>query len=210
MKKLILFIIILSTINNYTKAQSLVSCNPNQGYPNQTLTVTITGQGTFFQPASPTINGIYLKQPNLPQINSTSFNVTSDTTVDANFTIPISIPLGYYDVHVNQYANLGNLTLVGGFLILLNGINENEIDKAVTIYPNPASNDIQVVLKDVSCNNADIKIYDVNGKAVFVQNYNNFKNKPLAIDLSNQASGIYLLQIKTKEKNLTKKFTIAR
>ncbi len=187
---------------------SLVSCNPNQGYVGQSLSLTIIGKNTLFKAGCPTgMIGAYLKQTTTT-INPVSFSAVDDTTVVANFNIPIAVPLGYYDVHVIT-DNQGDLKLIGGVLIGLVGINENEINNSIEIYPSPTKNDIHIISKDNNFIPREIKIYDINGKIVFNKNFNNLKNEPLAIDLSNQTSGVYFLNVKTKEGNtITKKFTI--
>ncbi len=81
---------------------------------------------------------------------------------------------------------------------------DNELINQIEIFPNPSINGI-IELKGISNEtNYDLSIVDVLGKTVFTEV--NFQSS--TIDLSMLNSGIYYLQINTKEKTILKKIII--
>lgn len=70
-------------------------------------------------------------------------------------------------------------------------------DENIIIYPNPASDFINVKSKD---KNYNLKIYNSNGALVKVV------DKINKVDISNLSSGIYLIEVTTQNKRFTKKF----
>lgn len=208
-KKNVLLLLILGNCI-IAEAQSLKSITPNYAIIGDSLTVTISGSNTSFTPASPTVvTDVYLSQVSGSYLNSLSFKTINDSVVTAKFNIPIAVSLGYYDVHVNT-RNQGNLILTGGFLILLSGIDEIENSRFIEIYPNPATDNIQLQSKLSDVNNAELKIYDVHGKEVFSKSYTNLLKQSVKINISDFSQGIYFLSIKAKNKTITKKFVIER
>jgi hypothetical protein len=72
----------------------------------------------------------------------------------------------------------------------------------ISIYPNPASNKIQ--LSNIIGISAKIRIFNVLGKQVFYQK--NIQKK--SIDVSNFTKGIYLVKIYVEGKSKTQKLVI--
>jgi hypothetical protein len=64
------------------------------------------------------------------------------------------------------------------------------ISDAVNVYPNPASNNVQISFTDNSGEITHINMYDVNGKLVLSQTINNN-----TIDVSNLPEGVYNVSI---------------
>lgn len=124
MKK-IYFLLLLFTGSSLLHAQigSLQSISPNFSIPGQNITTTITGVGTVFQSSSPPngINNIWLSGPST--ISSSTwpfFTPLDDEHVDADFSIPVSAPIGAYDVNVEvtdgpPFFTFYTLTLPGAF-----------------------------------------------------------------------------------------------
>ncbi len=85
-----------------TPPGTIASCSPSSAPAGTSVNVTVTGSNTNFNSASPNIT---LTPVVGPSIFSTSFSVTSDTTLIANFAIPISATLGDYAMTVGQVTN---------------------------------------------------------------------------------------------------------
>ena len=89
--------------------------------------------------------------------------------------------------------NLGNVT--SGV-----GINENTSD--VSIYPNPSNGIVNIKFDNNSNNNVIIR--DISGKKIQVLN----TNSDIEIDFNNFGKGIYLVDILSNNKTITRKVTI--
>jgi hypothetical protein len=72
----------------------------------------------------------------------------------------------------------------------------------VSIYPNP-SNGFVVVKTAVL--NAQVNVFDINGKKVFTQTTSSFETP---LDLSHLANGVYQLNIVSENKSLNHKIMI--
>lgn len=90
-----------------------------------------------------------------------------------------------YQIDIDYFASgVNNLTPT-----------QNEL----TIYPNPASNEITIISEQIVINN--INIININGKSV--KSFNQNKRK---INVADLANGIYFIQFYTDEKIINKKF----
>ncbi len=73
------------------------------------------------------------------------------------------------------------------------GIDDNILESGVAIYPNPAKNVVNLVNKtNISLNN--LVIFDINGKKVNQIDLRTMQGEK-SIDISNLASGVYVIQI---------------
>ena len=85
---------------------------------------------------------------------------------------------------------------------LLLGVVSNQFDaNSIAIYPNPASNSVTVSGRNLSLNN--VEMTDVNGRVVKTINLNGVDESQ--IEISDLASGVYLLKIISNEGTVTKK-----
>ncbi len=99
----------------YVNPPQLTVISPNVSPRNQTVTVAITGQSTFFQAGSGTFNVKLKKGPSV--INALPFTVNNDLSISADFTISSTDPLGFWDVEVVDDAD-GNVKKVAGFEVI--------------------------------------------------------------------------------------------
>ena len=89
-------------------------CNVEEA-EDEKFTVTITGQNTHFGQSSPTIDNVWFSMGS-STINANNFWPDSDTSLSANFSIPIDATIGTWDVNVQTPID-GTLTLINGFTI---------------------------------------------------------------------------------------------
>lgn len=81
------------------------------------------------------------------------------------------------------------------------GIEQNFTNN-FNVYPNPAS-DIVIIQSNETFPNVEIALFDMNGRLLYSES-NVARTKRLQIDVSNLASGMYLLQINSEEKTTVK------
>lgn len=97
---------------------------------------------------------------------------------------------------VLQYSSFGYHTFVN-FPVL--NVNDTPL-KYLIVYPNPAQNEL--IIQSVIDRFDFVSIIDVTGKIVLSEN--NFHSKK--IDISHLKSGMYFLNIKSSQGNITEKF----
>jgi hypothetical protein len=89
------------------------------------------------------------------------------------------------------------------YIILLN-TDSYEIDKRVTLFPNPTTGIFEVQI-DGQFQDLDVEIFDNNGRVVYKSTMNTFQNSSQSIDISSLANGVYFLRVKNEELSSTKK-----
>ncbi len=110
---------------------------------------------------------------------------------------------GYIDVQIkaiptaDDYASWVTLTTSVGpmtykFITCPTAVKEFDNSTMVTLYPNPATNFINITLNDKKITN--INILNVIGRKIARFDVDATKNSPIRVPLENVADGIYLLQ----------------
>ncbi len=142
-------------------------------------------------------NEVFVKH--IEQTTSSSIEYPVCVTSDINGNVFLS-GLAYNN------AVFGSTTLTSGGIYVAKlsqsplGINEVATDKGLfNIYPNPSSGIFQIET-DEQLKNASIKIYNTQGQTIFQSNQ--FVSE---INISNQAKGIYFLQLLSEGKVSTQK-----
>jgi phosphatidylserine/phosphatidylglycerophosphate/cardiolipin synthase-like enzyme len=117
--------------------------------------------------------------------SSSAENKNDENTLiihDANITNQ------YYQAFAYLYQE------AGGFL----SSNENNpTTNELVLYPNPTSGEFTITKKN-SFEDSNIAIYDILGKRVLKKQYNNLNNE--IIDISNQANGLYFVDVNFNDK----------
>ena len=93
----------------------ITSVIPDKGYQNFTEDINIQGFNTHFSDGTGTENVWLSKDGN--EIYANSFIVNNNTSIDANFSIPLTAEIGLWDVNVETDID-GILTKADGFNIL--------------------------------------------------------------------------------------------
>ncbi len=82
------------------------------------------------------------------------------------------------------------------------GLLEVSKDILLEVYPNPTTGIVNIDINTEDMENAELKVIDIVGKVIYsVDNVSNTMN----IDLSDNPSGIYFIQIKNDKQNVSKK-----
>ncbi len=85
------------------------------------------------------------------------------------------------------------------------GINENLVTKSLNVYPNPASDAVNVTFESNSI--ATVSITDLFGRTVYTNSANAGKNN-ISINTSNLSTGMYLVNVTSSNGSVSSKITI--
>src|SRR5690606_39429125 len=95
---------------------------------------------------------------------------------------------------VNKYDNIKITALKSVPAYVLN--NENFLVNKFNIYPNPASNLVNITNNE-NMYVKEVAVYDTTGKLISTQNFN--EQTEIQLNVENLASGTYMLHLKTEE-----------
>jgi len=131
---------------------------------------------------------------------------SGDITATDNCTDPVTIfgqdpaagtllPDGTYTITIfaeDEYGNIGEctfeLTVESTF-----GVNDNQLENGIVLYPNPAKHTVNI-MNATSIQLDKAAIYDINGR--LIQNIDlSGMTTEQSVDVSNLASGVYMVQI---------------
>jgi|GEM_PF-4789532 len=131
-------------------------------------------------------------------------------TTDAFYStlLPTLVSLVGLDVCVNsdtERAYTINVTCLSTISV------ENLSHDAITLYPNPADNFVNVNFESTSTFGASIDVYDLTGKMVSTQVVNVVAgSNSFEINTTDYTSGVYLLQINDGVNAVTQRLTVNR
>ncbi|MFK8060044.1 MAG: S8 family serine peptidase [Polaribacter sp.] len=149
-------------------------------------------------------------------IENTSF--TNPATKGDNFRDNVekievnNIPAGIYSVKVTHKGQLHN-SLKQDFSIVADNLTSNSLSidtkylTDVQVYPNPVlNNKVFIRLNEFSVSDVEILLYNITGRQVKKQNFNNIQN--IELPISKSLSGVYFLKINTLKGSKTQKIII--
>lgn len=170
-----------------------------------------------------------------PEVNATGINIeTSNNGLDCTYQFSVANPENiseyFWDfgdgntsteadpVHQYTEANQYIVTLTikdecDNELVFttefdcLIGIKDIEADKVISLYPNPAKNQINIEYPE-SLNIQNLKIVNILGQDVYVASVNN--DSSIQLDVSSLTSGIYYIHVNTQEGTIIRKFEIIK
>jgi hypothetical protein len=174
---------------------------------NQTFTATkYTPTWKFFENfvftkfvAHPEINGTSTKSYDLMALYnnklavSGSYGLVNNTTIQANGTTLTSCDKDpNFATLYPSWASLQGDVFISQLTVSSNlGVTENQILN-FQIYPNPASNQINISFEK-NIEKANLKIISILGQTVFEKQ--NVSGNNLSFDVSNIANGVYIIQV---------------
>jgi len=85
--------------------------------------------------------------------------------------------------------------------------NEQFLENQFSIYPNPNKGSFTIEFKELA-NSFSVEVYDVTGKTIFENNYDQSANPSQLINLDNVNRGIYFINVKSDKGLVTKKLVI--
>lgn len=104
-------------------------------------------------------------------------------------------------------STIENSNTVSASCNLVLGIEENVSTSTFQIYPNPATNHINITLNDNELINGTIEIINVFGQVVYKEN-THFSNGTTSISIENYSKGLYFVKISDRSNVKTSKFII--
>ena len=133
-------------------------------------------------------------------------NCTDPLTIFAQDPAPGSLlPDGTYTITLSstdEYGNIGECTFELTVESIL-GVNDNNLDAGVTMYPNPAQGQVTIAnTSNILLEKATM--YDVNGKLVNTTDLSNMQGE-ITIDISRLASGVYIVQLEGEDASVVKR-----
>ncbi len=107
--------------------------------------------------------------------------------------------------------NCGGRDSICKVVTAVTGIDELDLDKAISIHPNPSEGVINLDIALLHPEDLTIKLYNVIGETIFLIRKDDLigKNR-ISIDLSGYPIGIYMLEVKNDKGVTTKKITLAK
>jgi hypothetical protein len=166
---------------NTTSSNSWVAWYEIEVYANP-YKPTITQDGLLLTSSSTTNNQWYLNGSLIPDANSQSFTVTTP---------------GSYQVGFLYGKDCESLSEIVNFSDITNSLNP-DAEKGVSIYPNPAKNNI--IIEGVTI--AKIELFNIQGQVM--KQVNEIKTKN-SVDISNLTNGVYSVRITTNDGFIVKK-----
>lgn len=124
-------------------------------------------------------------------VGSHNWSSSAENKNDENILIvhDLNIANQYYQAFAYLYQ------FAGGLL----GVNQHQYDNNLVVYPNPCNGILNI---DTAGNNTltdvEITVYDILGKKIYSNNYSNLVHE--TIDLSSQATGLYLINAQSDAK----------
>ncbi len=85
--------------------------------------------------------------------------------------------------------------------------NEQFLEKEFSIYPNPNKGNFTIEFKELA-NSFSVEVFDITGKIIYENNYDQSANLIQEINLNKPASGVYFINIKSDKGLVTKKLII--
>lgn len=85
--------------------------------------------------------------------------------------------------------------------------NETFLENQFSIYPNPNKGSFTIEFKEL-VNSFSVEIFDITGKTIYENNYDQSSNLLQLINLDNVTSGVYFINVKSDNGLVTKKLVI--
>jgi hypothetical protein len=85
--------------------------------------------------------------------------------------------------------------------------NETFLENQFSIYPNPNKGSFTIEFKEIA-NSFSVEVYDVTGKTIYENSYDQSANPSQMINLDNVNRGIYFINVKSDKGLVTKKLVI--
>jgi hypothetical protein len=146
----------------------------------------------------------------LTLLNSSGTSVATSANVGTTGeTITYNAVAGIYYVKVTGFNGANNSSLCYTLKVQLGTATKQNnqlftnLSEAISLYPNPVQNELNILTKSEISQNCRFAIFDSKGMIVHEQKIN---NKTEVIDISNLSKGVYLFKFNNGGKTITEKF----
>ena len=109
-------------------------------------------------------------------------------------------------VNINGYGNstfIDNINVAG-----LLGISKNELIGAISLYPNPANNKVNITINDNAYDSVLIQVVNSLGQRLQSIESNSQSTNNFSLDVSNVATGLYFINIDVDGVKISKKLLV--
>ena len=168
-------------ISPYTPPPALTSIIPDEAMQGESFLGTINAQNTTFVGSTPEVSLSLAANPG-EIIAGTNVTVINNTTLTAEFDIPLEATPGLWDIHVDE------LVLAEGFTVnLVSGVGDDLIASA-RIYPNPATE--RFFIENAS--GMEVMVYNASGAMISSGIISASKHE---IHVNGLSQGVYFVKI---------------
>jgi hypothetical protein len=158
-----------------------------------TITATATGPGTITPTGAITVN----------EGDNATFTFTADAGAVIDQLLVDDVETAIPADNSYTFSNIvANHTIAVEF-VEETGIEENDLNAAVVLYPNPATSQVQIRVADTRLVGAEMQLFDAHGKLIATTT---LESTTAQVDVSHLANGIYLVRINAAEGIVTKRF----
>ena len=223
----------VKTPNGFLSTARLIFKNDNIGFavnsetPNN-LKKTNDGGASWIDFVPTGEFSIYPHLDFVPGTSSTWINVSSNLTTKSSYSTDdgysfISIDQGvsyttvkFHDIHTGWAGGITTSATDGGIykwnqlFITVNNETAFKENNNITLYPIPAKNIINILLKTVEDDDMTITFYNITGQVVVSKQVKAISNDIVQIDCSGIDAGLYFISINNGNKTITKKVTIIK
>lgn len=189
---------------------------PSSGPFSGTSKLVATGTGTLQLPNGIILNDCLQLKTNFSGTGSVTIFTLAITVTITNVTYdyyhasqkyPV-LSVNYSETAFKQGAGTPTITSNSAISVNTNvfvGISESTLNSNFSIYPNPANNNLNVMLTNSSSENVTVKIFNNIGQLVKTINLGNTKDINQQIDISDLSSGIYMVKTTIGNASASKK-----
>lgn len=171
--------------------------------------VTVTATGTYTSTVSDSYGcDQHVITTNLTVTSTTFSDVVVEICGNETYTLlngDVVVESGEYNVSIDNASGCDSIVTV--FVSKCSGIG-NLDESVLSIYPNPASTILNVLLSDAVLNNISFKIINALGQTVYVNN--TVDRNELNINVEKFANGMYFIVLSDSESSSLHKFMISK
>ncbi len=120
----------------------------------------------------------------------------------------VTVSLSSASMTIKDYAynSIPNQPILAG-QTTATGINENSLASSISLYPNPAPNQLTITLGS-STKNIEVTIADITGKIIYSTSA--FAAQKIEVNTKDFAEGVYFVQVQSADFIATKKLVIEK
>ncbi|GIV34392.1 MAG: hypothetical protein KatS3mg031_1927 [Chitinophagales bacterium] len=93
---------------------------------------------------------------------------------------------------------------------ICSGVEDVALKDRILLYPNPASDALTLIFREVTSNKGTVEIFDIRGARLIQETLTGMQGEQKVIGLNHLSEGIYFLRATVDDNIVTQKLTIAR
>ncbi|MBW6490597.1 MAG: carbohydrate-binding protein [Lentimicrobium sp.] len=123
-----------------------------------------------------------------------------------NQSIRVNLPAGNVTLRLFSFAGEYNINWFD--ISRSMGVNDNKTKGSLRVYPNPGKGIFRIEPNDLLHGEHNLMVTDMTGRPVFSKNFSGQAENDLQLDLSHLVAGLYLIQLKSRDKMLDTRLLI--